>query len=50
MPDLDTGKQGTCTVSIVSLNVDANHDGTMDLSYFGQDQTSPSKPYVFWCE
>jgi hypothetical protein len=50
MPDIDPPyKQGTCTVSIVSLNVDANHDGTMDLSYFGHDQTSPSKPYVFWC-
>jgi len=49
MPDIDTGRQGTCTVSVVSLNVDANHDGTMDLSYFGQDQTSPGKPCVFWC-
>ncbi|HEV2691836.1 MAG TPA: hypothetical protein VG347_02970 [Verrucomicrobiae bacterium] len=45
----DSGRQGTCTVSVVSLNVDANHDGTMDLSYFGQDQTSLGKPYLFWC-
>jgi hypothetical protein len=50
LPDIDPPyQQGTCTVSIVSLNVDANHDGTMDLSYFGPDQTSASKPYVFWC-
>ena len=49
MPDIDTGQQGTNIVQIISLNVDANHDGTMDLSYFGHDQTSPSKPYVFWC-
>jgi hypothetical protein len=50
MPDIDPPyQQGTCTVSVISLNVDANHDGTMDLSYFGQDQTFPSKPYVFWC-
>jgi len=49
MPDIDTGKQGTNLVQIISLNVDASHDGTMDLSYFGQDQTSPGKPYVFWC-
>jgi hypothetical protein len=50
LPDIDPPyQQGTCTVSVVSLNVDANHDGTMDLSYFGQDQTSASKPYVFWC-
>ncbi|HEV2693336.1 MAG TPA: hypothetical protein VG347_10620 [Verrucomicrobiae bacterium] len=45
----DSGRQGTCTVSVISLNLDANHDGAMDLSYFGQDQTSPGKPYVFWC-
>ncbi len=49
MQDIDTGQQGTNIVQIVSLNVDANHDGMMDLSYFGQDQTSPNKPYVFWC-
>ena len=49
MPDIDPPyEQGTGIVQIVSLNVDANHDGTMDLSYFGPDQTSPSKPYVFW--
>ncbi|HEV2693132.1 MAG TPA: hypothetical protein VG347_09585 [Verrucomicrobiae bacterium] len=45
----DSGQQGTCTVQVVSLSVDANHDGVMDSSYFGQDQTSPDKPYVFWC-
>jgi hypothetical protein len=49
LPDMDPPyAQGTCTVSIVSLTMDANHDGAMDLSYFGPDQTSPGKPYVFW--
>ena len=48
MPDPDTGMQGTCTVYCVSLNVDKNHDGTMDLSWNGPDATSPSSPYVFW--
>jgi hypothetical protein len=48
MPDIDTGVQGTSVVDVVSLNVDANHDGTMDFSYAGPDQTSPSRPFRFW--
>ena len=48
MPDPDTGARGTCTVYCVSLNVDANHDGTMDTSFGGADATSPSQPFVFW--
>jgi hypothetical protein len=48
MPDLDTGTQGTNFVRIISLNVDANHDGVMDFSYGGPDQTSPSRPFRFW--
>jgi hypothetical protein len=49
MPDIDNpSQQGTGVVSIVSMNVDANHDGTMDLSYSGPDQTSPSRPFRFW--
>ncbi len=49
MPDLDTGQQGTCTVYAVSLQLDKNHDGTMDLTYAGPDNTSPGSPFVFWC-
>jgi hypothetical protein len=48
MPDIDTGQQGTGIVRVISLNADANHDGTMDFSYFGPDQTSPSRPFRFW--
>jgi hypothetical protein len=48
MPDLDTGERGTGTVYCVSLNVDANHDGTMDLTFNGPDVTSQSSPFVFW--
>ena len=49
MPDIDFPyQQGTGVVRVVSLNVDANHDGTMDFSYFGPDQTSPSRPMRFW--
>src|SRR6202012_2911904 len=42
MPDLDTGQRGTGVVYAVSLNVDKNHDGTMDLAWNGQDATSQS--------
>jgi len=49
MPDLDTGARGTCTVYCVSLQLDKNHDGNMDLSFNGTDATSSSAPFVFWC-
>jgi hypothetical protein len=49
MPDPDTGQQGTGIVYAVSLNLDKNHDGTMDLSWNGPDATSTNSPYVFWC-
>jgi hypothetical protein len=49
MPDIDFPyQQGTGVVRVVSLNTDANHDGTLDFSYFGPDQTSPSRPLHFW--
>ncbi len=49
MPDIDTGQRGTCTVYAVSLQLDKNHDGNMDLSFNGPDVTSQSQPFVFWC-
>ena len=48
MPDPDTGARGTCTVYCVSLVLDKNHDGNMDLSFNGPDATSPNSPYVLW--
>ncbi len=49
MPDPDSEyAQGTGVVDVISLNVDANHDGTMDFSYTGQDFVSSSKPFRFW--
>jgi len=48
MPDVDTGARGTCTVYCVSLVLDKNHDGNMDLSFNGPDTTSQNSPYVFW--
>ena len=48
MPDPDTGEQGTGIVNCVSLNVDKNHDGTMDTSFNGPDTTSSTSPMDFW--
>jgi hypothetical protein len=50
MPDINTGQQGTGIVRVVSLNVDANHDGTMDFTYQGPDFVSPNKPFRFWVD
>jgi hypothetical protein len=49
-PDLTqtNNLQGQCLVHVISLALDANHDGTMDLSFPGPDTTSPSHPFVFW--
>lgn len=48
MPDIDSGQQGTGIVNCISLQVDKNHDGTMDLNFFGQDTTSQGDPMEFW--
>jgi pimeloyl-ACP methyl ester carboxylesterase len=44
MPDVDTGARGTCTVYCISLQLDRNHDGNMDLNFSGTD----SGNFVFW--
>lgn len=49
MPDLDTGERGTNTIYVVALKLDVNHDGQMDMSWTGPDNTSANRPYVFWC-
>jgi len=48
MPDPDTGAQGTGIVHCISLNVDKNHDGTIDTSFNGPDVTSQTSPMEFW--
>ena len=48
MPDIDTGLRATNIIQVISLNVDANHDGTMDTSFTGPDFASPARPFVFW--
>ena len=48
MPDLDTNERGTATVHVVKLQLDVNHDGVMDLSFAGPDNTAWNKPFRFW--
>ncbi|HEX3800372.1 MAG TPA: LamG-like jellyroll fold domain-containing protein [Verrucomicrobiae bacterium] len=48
LPDSDTGQRGTNIIHVVKLQFDVNHDGQMDLSLTGPDNTSPDHPYVFW--
>jgi hypothetical protein len=46
-PDQDN-MQGTNEIDIIRLSLDVNHDGTMDETYTGPDNTSASVPFMFW--
>jgi len=48
MPDIETSEVGQAFLHVISVNVDANHDGVMDLTFGGPDRTSAQKPFVFW--
>jgi len=48
-PDPDqTNIQGTCLLDIIRLSLDVNHDGIMDESFTGPDNSSFNTPYLFW--
>lgn len=48
MPDIETGERGTGVVNVIKLQLDVNHDGVMDLTFGGPDNTSASHPFRFW--
>src|SRR6267142_2064576 len=48
MPDADTGQSGASLVQVIKLQLDVNHDGGMDLTFGGPDNTSQDRPFVFW--
>jgi hypothetical protein len=48
MPDPDTGQRGTGIVFAISLALDVNHDGVMDTSFSGPDNTSVASPMEAW--
>ncbi len=39
---------GECVVNVIKLQLDVNHDGVMDTSWAGPDNTSYYSPMVFW--
>jgi hypothetical protein len=47
-PDGATGSTGQCAVNVIKMALDVNHDGTMDLTYTGPDNTSADRPFKFW--
>jgi Alpha/beta hydrolase of unknown function (DUF900) len=48
MSDLVTGHRGTGVVYVIKLQLDVNHDGTMDQTFAGPDNTSADRPFRFW--
>ncbi|HEX3628064.1 MAG TPA: hypothetical protein VH280_21850 [Verrucomicrobiae bacterium] len=48
MPNYGENVQGTGIVQVVKLVLDVNHDGVIDLSATGPDNTTANTPYVFW--
>jgi hypothetical protein len=47
-PDIETSEVGQAFINVISLNVDANHDGVIDRTFGGADMTSEQRPFVFW--
>jgi pimeloyl-ACP methyl ester carboxylesterase len=48
-PDPDQGnQQGQCFINVIRLSLDVNHDGIMDESYTGPDNTTADRPFQFW--
>ncbi|HXT13787.1 MAG TPA: alpha/beta hydrolase [Candidatus Angelobacter sp.] len=48
MPNWGESTSGTGVVNVIKLQLDVNHDGIMDLSFGGPDNTSAASPFVFW--
>lgn len=46
--DAATGSTGQCPIYVLKMQADVNHDGAMDLSFAGPDNTSEARPMVFW--
>lgn len=46
--DAATGTLGTNVVNVIKLQLDVNHDGIMDTTFAGPDNTSAERPFEFW--
>ncbi len=47
-PDLATGTTVQCSINVNKMQLDVNHDGTMDTILAGPDNTSAYRPFRFW--
>ncbi len=47
-PDATTGATGQLAVNVIRLSLDVNHDGVMDETFTGPDNTSAGNPFVLW--
>jgi hypothetical protein len=47
-PDAANGTTGQCAVNVIKMVLDVNHDGIMDLSFSGPDNSDYLHPYQFW--
>src|SRR5207249_7161277 len=48
-PDPDqNNSHGEARVYVLKIQLDVNHDGVMDATYTGPDNTSAERPFVFW--
>ncbi len=48
MPDLVTQARGTGVVQVIKLQLDVNHEGQMDLTFGGPDNTSQARPALMF--
>jgi hypothetical protein len=48
MTNWGANERGTGVVNVIKLQLDVNHDGTMNLSFGGPDNTSQARPFLFW--
>ena len=49
MPDVDAPYgRGTCVVQVIKLQTDVDHNGVMDKSFGGPDNSSQARPMLWW--
>ncbi len=47
-PNFGETNTSGCYVHVIKLELDVNHDGEIDPTFAGPDNTSPSRPFRFW--
>jgi len=48
MTNWGVNESGTAVVNVISIALDGNHDGNMDITLSGPDTTSFLRPFQFW--